>query len=406
MFRLTRSQTLPVGIDIGRDSLKLLQLELVEDKRLVARAAARLEVPTDLPPGAGERIAWAGAALRRQLLRPPFVGRSAVIVIPRDLIHLKSFRLPPMPAAEIQAAVEFEASHLFPFPPEQATIRCIPAGEVRQGNDTLQEVIVMAVRNADIDAILERMHAAGMRVESLDVEPCALFRCVERFVRRREDEQEVHVLVDIGHAGTQVVIGRGREISFMKIIEIGGSHLNDAVAKRLEIGQAEARDLRRRFIDQPREPGGPDSPDAVRQAVCSAIRADCERLAREVALCLRYQSVTFRGWRPARVRMLGGESCDPMLQSAFASAMTIPVEVARPLAAIDCAPLPPAIRRGFGEWGVALGAALRTVTGPFGPRDGKKRESMPTQPAMDEPDSHTRPAAAETSPVETEVVHA
>src|SRR5439155_3053917 len=129
--------------------------------------------------------------------------------------------------------------------------------------------------------------------------------------RRREDEQEVHVLVDIGARRSQVVIGRGREISFMKGIDIGSSHLHDAISRKLEITTEEARGLRRRLIE-----GGEaevvDAPadassakrDPVRQAVFDATRSTMEELSREIALCLRYYSVTFRGQRPNKVRLL------------------------------------------------------------------------------------------------------
>ena len=80
-------------------------------------------------------------------------------------------------------------------------------------------------------------------VRSLDIEPCALFRTVDRFVRRKEDEQQVTVIVDVGWRRSQVVIGRGREINFVKPVEIGGHQLQEAVARKLGISLDEAQAL-------------------------------------------------------------------------------------------------------------------------------------------------------------------
>src|SRR5690606_32954060 len=210
---------------------------------------------------------------------------------------------------ELANAVAFEAESIFPFDVAESTLHYIPAGEVRQNNEIKQEVIVLAARNDDVEAFLEQLHYAGLIVESLDTEPTALYRTVDRFVRRREDEQTVSVLVDIGYRRSQVIIGRGREINLIKPIDIGGRHLHEAVSTKLGITSDEARALRRRFESQNTE----EPMDPVRQAVYDATRVVAEELSREIALCLRYYTVTFRGHRPSNVRIVGGEACDASL---------------------------------------------------------------------------------------------
>src|SRR5258705_7141414 len=221
MFRLTRTQIQPIGLDIGRDAIKMLQLEVVGDS-LSAVAGALKEYPPETKLQATQRVAAMPEMLRKMLRQNRFVGRHIVTTLPREFLSVKNLRLPLMPEEELDSAVKFEARNIFPFDTEDAQIHCLSAGEVRQGNDVLQEVIVLAARNQDVNGFVEQMHACGVVIASLDIEPCALFRSVERFTRRREDEQEVHVLVDVGLASTQVVIGKGREISFLKQIDIGG----------------------------------------------------------------------------------------------------------------------------------------------------------------------------------------
>ena len=387
----------PIGLDLGRHSIKLLQVE-ADGQTARVRVACRRPLPADARPATGLRADVLAPALKRMLDERPPTGRRVVAALPRSLVQVKSFRLPQMPLEELEAAARFEARHLLDLDSDHATVHCLPAGEVRQGNDVLQEVVVVAARNQHVDELVELLHRCGLTADSIDTEPCALFRSVDRFLRRREDEQEVHVLADVGYSGTQVVIGRGRDISFVKTIDIGGAHLNQAVANGLGLPPEEAEALRRRIgqcehpkredvkLETPLE--GDDSnskssslqDDTVERAVFDAARGVLEQLARELSLCLRYQSVTFRGQRPTRVRLFGGEAGDTHLLKALAAALPIPVEPGRPLLSTDCAAMGGEAAGDLGAWAVALGLSLRRFDGRFKPRDGKPRAPI-AQPA-------------------------
>lgn len=371
MIKLSRSQLQPIGLDIGRDSIKMIQLEVIGDA-LVVRAAARRNLPDEVKADPQLRMPVAAEMVRQMLREGGFSGCRAVLALPREIVHVKNFRLPLMPVSELEAAVRFEAGNLFPFDAEQAQVHFQPAGEVRQGNEVLQEVILLAAQHEDVDRFVELANGCGVEIESLDVEQMALFRSVERFIRRREDEQEVHVLADIGLSGTQVVIGKGREISVLKAIDIGGIHLQQAIATRLGITVGEAQALRRRLVESPEEGSG--RPDAVRQAVFDATRSVMESIGQEISLCLRYQSVTFRGNRPQRLRLFGGEAADKQLQAVLSSIVTIPVEAGRPLSNVDTSRMKAVERRGLmAEWALAMGLGLRRTEQRFGSKAGRPR---------------------------------
>jgi type IV pilus assembly protein PilM len=285
-----------------------------------------------------------------------------------------------MPPNELASVIRLESRNIFPFDADEAQVDFLSAGEVRQAADVRQEVIVLAARKADVDRFAEQLHATGVIIDSLDIELCSLYRTVERFVRRRDDEQEVHVLIDLGMKRSQVIIGRGREVSFFKMIDIGGSQLNDAVSHKLGIAPHEARVLRRRQW-MAETTGGQRDP--VRQAILDATRSTMENLAKEISLCLRYYSVTFRGQRPNRVRLLGGEAADPQLLAILNSVLNVPVEAGRPLFNFECDAVKGLDRKlPSGEWAMAVGLALRHTEGHFAPLDGTPRAaSAGTPPA-------------------------
>jgi type IV pilus assembly protein PilM len=399
MLRMNSQQVQPIGVDIGHDSVKLLQLE-VRENRLAVRAAARRMMEISGAATArnpAELISpQAAHAVREMLSGNNFAGRSAVAALPRHIVHVKNLRLPLMPGSELAAVVQFEAKSIFPFDSDEAHVDFLAAGEVRHGADVRQEVIVLAARHADVDRYLEQLNRTGLIIDSLDVELCSLYRTVERFVRRREDEQEVHVLIDLGATCSQVLIGKGRDISFFKAIEIGGSDFNVAVSKKLGISPDEARALRRRLWG----PADVTAQDPVRHAVLDSTRSTMENLAKEISLCLRYHSVTFRGQRPVRIRLGGGEGGDPQLLAILGAMLPVPIEPGRPLFSVDCQAM-----RGFdrnspsGEWALALGLGLKRTEKKFAPLDGTPRSAIPQAPVAEVIDltAAIAPAAKEVS---------
>jgi type IV pilus assembly protein PilM len=413
MFRLTRAQPQPIGVDIGHDSIKLLQLQVVGNELEVV-AAAKQPIPEEVRLQPELRSKAVADMIRQMLRHQPFVGRNLVTALPRGIVHVKNLRLPLMPVEELEAAVQFEAKNIFPFETDQAYVRFLPAGEVRQGTDTRQEVIVLAAKHDDVEHFLESIHRCGL-VESLDFEPCAIYRGIERFIRRREDEQEVHVLVDVGLVRSQVIIGKGRDISFVKPIDIGGRNLNEAVSRKLGISTEEARGLRRRLAETT-ETSDSSKKDPVRQAVQDATRSAMEELGREISLCLRYYSVTFRGQRPNRVKVLGGEACDPQLHAILNSVLTIPAEAARPLRNADISRMKATDRSGLlCEWSVAFGLGLKKTSGYFGSPEGTPRairastgaEVIDLSTAVESPDGSARPTKpADTAAAPAEVTNA
>ena len=119
-----------------------------------------------------------------------------------------------------------------------------------------------------------------------------------------------------------------------------------------------------------------------------------ESIAREIALCLRYHSVTFRGQRASRVRLLGGESGDPQLLAILNSTLAVKAVAGQPLLGVDCAAM-----HGFnpaapsGEWALAFGLALKRVPGSYTSLEETPRKSS----AVSDPPPTERTATQSTA---------
>ncbi len=372
-------QPLPIGIDIGASGVRMIQLSVGEHGPVVmaaARARWSDEVREKTPAGRTPELPIVKDQLIRLLRQGGFVGRQCTLSLPREFVTVKSLRLPPMPEQDLLVAAEFELRQTIAPGPDEPRIGLIPCGEVRSGTGMQHEVLGILADSSRIDSLIESWHALGFVPVGLDFEPLALYRTVGRFARRRDDAQEVNVILDFGLRRTHMLIGRGNGLSFFKSIEVGGWQLTHAVSRKLGITTEEAWTLRNRLIETASSVDVMGS-DPVRQAVFDATRPLVDHLAREVVSCLRYFSVNFRGSRPTRLRVAGNEAGDPSVLRVLADVLPLTVEPSRALLNADLSRMKPHDRSGvLATWSLAFGLSLRDAEGPFPDRTGASRESQ------------------------------
>ena len=393
---LSRTRYGQIGLDIGADSVKMLQLAMMRGKPFVAAAALR-HLPEDATMSAGDsqtRRRILIETIREILTAGVFHGRGVVSCMRADEISVKNIRLPKMTDEELASAAVWECQERFGFEVTPDRIHCINAGVVRQGADARNEVILIAVPDDALVRHLDILSESCLCPVHIDAEPTALFGAYERFLRRADDRSSVTVIVEIGLTCTRVVIARGRTILMIKTIDIAGRKFNESVAEELHIGYAEAASLRRRIIESGRpstspvdfpleadisEPSGAMA-GKVQWSVFDAIREQVETLAREISLCLRYCSVTFRGLRPSRIMLTGGEAYDLQLVESLNEYLDFECVVGQPLWGIDLGGVEMGGERRceLTEWSVAAGLALRGLYGKIGKDVPRSTGAIPT----------------------------
>lgn len=360
---LTRNRYWPIALDIGTESIRMLQLHRVGNI-ISVKACSQWQFPRSASQDANQRRQLAVPAVREMLRTAPFKGRRVVSALSCDQVSIKNVRLPHMPEHEMKEAVKWEAKERFGFDPQRDQIAFLNAGQVRSGNETRDELILLTVAQQETSAHLEMLDSMGLLPEHIEVQPVALFRVFERWLRRRADEQAVSVIVEIGRSATRVVVARGRDIVFIKSIDIGGLKFSEAVARQLGLELVEADELRlkasREHGEKQRMQGGEVDLDWT---LHDAVRGELEALAREISLCLRYCAVTFRGLRPEKIMLTGGEAYDPSVLKLLNEHMHIECLVGQPLRGMDVSAvdLGGDRRASLVEWSTCAGLAMRNI---------------------------------------------
>ena len=367
MIRLPSKNFSPIGLDIGSSCLKMLQLEPTK-AGLYAVAAGYYNFPANLEANDSQRRELTIQAVKKLLKEKNFHGRRVVSALPDNEVAIRTVRLAHLPTDRIEETVRYEAAEKLPFDMDSARLQCLPAGRVHQGNEVRNEIIVLAVQNESINQHIELLSEMSLEPVAIDVGPTALFRCFERFLLRREDENDVSFIVDIGAANTKVIIGHGAEIAFVKIIEIGTLSILEVVGDRMGLSTAEASGLWRRTSDgtECEEDQTSDTKGELADEVFDAARPVLSELGREISLCLRYHGVMFRGYRPKLVRLTGGEANSSRTAEFLSGALALPVEPANPFRHTNTAGIDVQgnRRKPAPIWAVSAGLALRGLVKP------------------------------------------
>lgn len=340
----------PIGVDIGSRSVKLVQLS---SDRTRLQDVARWDFPAAADDEKdGSRQQQLVDAIGRAREGRNFRGREAVVCLTDEQLFLQNLRLPKSTTVPLENQIKTEIASRLPFPLDESEVRHVQTADVRQGDQVLKEVLVLAAQQSAIEQVLGTVEAAGLRPLALDVEPAALARSYASQFRRDEDQQQRSLLVQVGFARTVVVIAQHDQLMFVKYIDVGGKDFDQAVAGHLGISLLDAAALRRQSADRRAERQDPE----ISRTVTEAIRTPLKQLLNEVAMCARYHSVAFRGQSLTRAILSGGEATSP-LANAFEKRLNLPTSVSDPLRAF---PTDLDVGR-RGQWDIALGLSLREL---------------------------------------------
>jgi type IV pilus assembly protein PilM len=367
----------PIGLDVGHNSVKMIQL-LMDGEHISVIAADEIRIEPGINEDEQSRRSFVISSIKEMLSKGNFKGKNVVSCLPSGKLKITSLRLPETEEQEIEQILRKEVTHRFGLNPDEDTMDYVFAGNVKQDDEIKSELIVFAAEKETIKGHIQILVEAGLKPVAIDIIPFALFRSFERSLRRQEDRDRTTVFVDVGSCFTTVVFGRGGEISFVKEIPIGGEKFNQEVAAKLGVNVGEAEVLRdairteKGFVKsksnlpvQGPNIDGQNIDAQTRQVVVDAVSGIVEDLAREISLCLRYYTVTFRGKRVERAIIAGGGAYEDILLNVLRRYLSVNLEIAQPLRGFNLSSERTNLnfdgdRRGFlCEWAVAVGLSLK-----------------------------------------------
>lgn len=382
----------PIAIDFGVAGLKLLQTQGTDPPALVA--AAYLPTPEPLLDDDNKRLDFQTQNLPKLIREGGFKGKRAVCAIPAFQTFCKNLQFPRTDGVSTQAMVDAAIPTQFNRDPSQLVYRTIDVSVAGAGKC---EVIVVAAMRELIDRLMRAITAAKLQPVGMHSEFAATLRAFDYVNRREGDIAQTTLYLDVGCAATKIMIAHGKEMSFARVVNVGGRHLDDLAADQLACMREQARRLRLALsADAPQEAiaitmarsdappatpvGGVASerrnaaipagftPEVRQQAPVPVAPAEAdlsellETLTDEVQMCVRYHASQFPTRKVDRVLFVGGEARHRGLCQHIAKALRLPAQAADPMARVARSGKEPAygidLKQPQPGWAVALGLCL------------------------------------------------
>ncbi len=233
-----------LGLDIGRQYVKMVSIEKTKEGFKVLDAGSRLvpEPNSAYDPEKIDRHHWVMAVkelFRQQGLNPKRV-KGLVTGINGSSASIKQITTMEMVSEELESAMTFEARKHIPMDGTDAVIDYQIFGSNQREVDKIDVGLVACTKgvlNSHIDLIKE----CGLRPGVVDVNPIALSNAFT-FIKNMPDDGLV-VILDIGAvSSTLVVYGKGQQY-FTRDLPLGGHHFVKELSDKKEISYTEAQDL-------------------------------------------------------------------------------------------------------------------------------------------------------------------
>ncbi|RUO64008.1 type IV pilus assembly protein PilM [Pseudidiomarina planktonica] len=225
-----------LGVDIGTDAVRAIQLLPVENSYSIG-CAAELSVPSNvMAEDEVTDIGQLGTILKQLRQYCGAQVRDVVSAVAGTQVISKIMMISPgLDEQAIADQIEVEAESLIPFPLNEVSYDFESLGE-NPTNPNQERILVTAARSESINARVEAFRNAGFDTRIMDVESQALLRCCQYVLPHQHPhllaQEKPLLLLDIAESHLLLLVVKGDEILFSRHHGMG----TDALIKPLSSG--------------------------------------------------------------------------------------------------------------------------------------------------------------------------
>lgn len=229
------------GLDIGTESIKVLQIAKHGDKFAISGAGI---IPT---PGNGmfsdaeEDIIEVAKAVKKIIATAQISSTEVNISLPESLVFTRLVRFPYLTDNELASAIAWQSEPYIPIPVDEASIdyqifrKVEPKGQQKGYVD----VLLVAASKSLVEKYIKMAEMVGVEVVSIESELLALVRALS--------PTQPAVLVDIGAGYTKIGIAVHGVLVISRSISTAGRVLTKAIAQGLGVSLKQAEEYKRTY---------------------------------------------------------------------------------------------------------------------------------------------------------------
>jgi type IV pilus assembly protein PilM len=280
-------------------------------------------------------------ALKKFFKKHKLPKRGIRLGISNNRIGVRVFDIGGVESADqLRNAVRFRAQEALPISVDEAVLDYHVVGDSldAEGMPAKRVVLVVAYRDL-IDRYVGAFRKAGLKLLGVDLEAFALLRALggEPGEAVVDGNRTGLVVVSVGHDRSTFAVSDGRVCAFTRVLDWGGSTIDAAVARTLDVTQSEAEAIKLRLslADASVVPANlePEQAELARDAM----RRSLEAFARDLVSSLRFYQNQAESLAIRELVISGGTAELPGLADELQRLLDVRVRVGDPLGRVKVA---------------------------------------------------------------------
>lgn len=227
------------AIDIGTDSIKGVRFKRKSKGLFIDRIAVK-HLPYDsIIDGTIVDEAVVSNRLKELVQELKCGGDKIITTIPNNNLIIRNMELPEMEDDNrLAEAIKWESEDHLPFPIESA----VEDFKILSREENKIQVLLVATKRDVIDNVMNVFERISLIPSVINIQPMALLSIADY----QDLIEDTVAIIDIGAAGTRVVIGDRRNIYLSRNIDIGGNEFTRIIMEEDKLNYNEAENIKKR----------------------------------------------------------------------------------------------------------------------------------------------------------------
>jgi type IV pilus assembly protein PilM len=347
-----------VGLKIGASQIAAARVANNGSAELLQVARADLE--PGIVVGGELREPEKLAEILRDFFREHHLPKRGVrLGIANNRIGVRTFDIAGITdGKQLDNAIKFRAQEALPIPIEDAVLdyQVLSESTDEEGQQVKRVLLVVAYRDL-VDRYVTACRKAGVELVGIDLEAFALLRAMAAPRELEAMPDAAVVVVSVGHDRSTFAVSDGRVCEFTRVLEWGGTALNVALARVLDLAPSEAEPFKRQLnLNTPVPPPGltAEQYEACREAV----RKQIQSFARELVSSLQFYQNQPGSLGIAEIVLTGGTAHLPGLSEELQRLIGVTVRVGDPLMRVRVGKKAVSDEEQLGSLAIAIGLGI------------------------------------------------
>jgi type IV pilus assembly protein PilM len=347
-----------VGLKIGASQIAAAEVINKSGPRIVRMA--RMPLDRGVVVGGEVRDPDALAAALKTFFRKNKLPKAHVrLGVSNNRIGVRTFEIAGIDdEKQLANAVRFRAQETLPIPLDEAVLDYRVLDERLDADGVRARRVLLVVAHRElVGRYVSACRKAGLKLIGIDLEAFALLRALADPATPPAEDAGV-VCVTIGHDRSTLAVSDGTVCEFTRVLAWGGSALDAAVARVLDLTPSAAEPIKRELsLAEEGEAAGLDA--RLADEARAAIAAELQVFARELTASLRFYQEQPGSLGISEILLTGGASAVGGLAAEVEQLIGVPIRVPDPLGRVK---LPRKLRNSpdvaAGSLAVAVGLGI------------------------------------------------